>query len=294
MTGPAPPARTIDPARGALLVLAAAALFSTGGAVLKTPTVSHWQVAGVRGAIAAVAMALFVPAARRGWTGRTLLVGGAYAATLLQFAFATRLTTAANAIFLQSTAPLWVMLLGPWLLGERLRRENLTFMAALAAGLALLFVGTREPTATAPDPVLGNLLGAGSGLTWALAVAGLRWLAKEDPTAGAAAGATVAGNVLAFAVCLPFAWPLEAGTPKDWAALAFLGVFQVALAYVCLTRGVRSIPAFEASLLLLLEPVLNPLWAWLVHGEVPSVWASAGGGVILAATALHTLRSRRG
>lgn len=278
--------------RGELLILAAAALFATGGAALKSPPFSNWQVAGVRAGIAAIAMAAMVPAARRGWTGRTLLVGVPYAATLMLFAFSTRLTTAANAIFLQSTAPLWLLLLAPWLLRERIRRSDAVFMGVLAVGLVLLLVGAPPPAATAPNPVLGNVLGAASGLTWALAVSGLRWLAKDDTTGGAAAGATVAGNVIACLACLPFAWPLAAGTTEGWLVLVYLGVFQVALAYVCLTRGVRRVPAFEASLLLLLEPVLNPVWAWAVHGETPGPWALAGGAVIVTATAAYTLSKR--
>jgi drug/metabolite transporter (DMT)-like permease len=275
--------------RGALLVLAAAALFSTGGAAIKLASLPSWQIAGFRGAVAAVAMLLLVPAARRGWTWRTPVVGVAYAATLLLFAHSNRLTTAANAIFLQSTAPLYLLALSPWLLKERIARSDLFFMAALGGGLALFFVGDEARVATAPDPWLGNILAAASGLTWALAVSGLRWLAKDDRTGGAAAGATVAGNAIAFAVCLPFAWPLVPGTPSDWLTVGFLGVFQVALAYACLVRGVGKVPAFQASLLLLLEPVLNPLWAWLVHGETIGPWALVGAEVILGATILHTL-----
>jgi drug/metabolite transporter (DMT)-like permease len=286
--------------RGTLLVLLAAALFSTGGAALKSPGVSHWQVACVRAAVAALAMLVFVPTARSRWTRDVVLVGVAYAATLTAFALATRLTTAANAIFLQSTAPLWMLLLSPWLLKEKIRGGDVVFMAVLAGGLSLFFVGREESAATAPDPEVGNLLGAASGLTWAFAVSGLRGLARKDAEAemagggrgGSAAAATVAGNVLCCAICLPFAWPFQRGTPSDWATLVFLGVVQVAIAYVCLTRGVRRVPAFEASLLLLLEPVLNPVWTWIVHDERPSAWALTGGGVILVATAAHTLLSR--
>src|SRR5262245_33930582 len=120
--------------RGVVLCLAAAALFATGGAVLKAPHLSNAQVAGFRSGIAALTMLAFVPAARRGWTWRTLVVGLPCAATFLLFAFGTRLTTAANAIFLQSTAPLWLLALSPWLLGERIRRADVVYMVFLAAG----------------------------------------------------------------------------------------------------------------------------------------------------------------
>lgn len=288
-------------ARGDLLVLAAAALFSTGGAALKACDLPGAQIACYRAGIAALAMLLFVPAARRAFapgalTLRTVIVGVPYAATLLLFAFSNRLTTAANAIFLQSTAPLWMLLLSPWLLGERIRRADVAFLVVLAGGLALLLTDRADASATAVDPALGNVLGAASGLTWALAVSGLRWLARDDRGAGgdgAAAGATVAGNALAFVACLPAAGTFVSPHAQDWGVLVFLGVFQVALAYACLTRGVQRVPAFEASLLLLLEPVLNPVWAWLVHGEEPGVRTLAGGGVILAATAVYTLTAAR-
>jgi drug/metabolite transporter (DMT)-like permease len=280
--------------RARLQVLAAAALFSTGGAAIKACALPPWQVAGFRSAIAAAAIPFLVPAARRRWNGKTLLVGVAYAATLVLFALANKTTTSAHAIFLQSTAPLYLLVAGPLLLGERIRRSDLVFMTALAGGLALFFAGTEAPRATATDPDLGNVLATASGLTWAASVSGLRWLARDDARDGAAGGAAIsaalAGNVIAALVCIPAAWPLASGTAADWGLLAFLGTCQIGLAYACLTAGVRSVRALEATLLLLLEPVLNPLWTWLVHGEAPGPLAVAGGAVILVATTAHALR----
>jgi len=281
----------MDPARGARLrILASAALFSTGGALIKACALTPWQVAAFRSGVGALAILLLAPESRRGWRPGTLLVGGAYAATVLLFVLANRTTTSANAIYLQSTAPLYLLLLGPWLLKEPLRGRDLGLMAALAVGLACFFVGTEAPRGSAPDPVLGNVLAAGSGVTWALTVAGLRWLARRGGEANAAAAATVAGNSIAFLVALPFALPVVSSSVVDWALVAFLGVFQIGLAYVFLTRAARHVGALEASLLLLLEPVLNPLWAYLVHGERPGPWAVAGAVVILVATAWHATR----
>jgi drug/metabolite transporter (DMT)-like permease len=288
----APAAPGADGSGARLRILAAAALFSTGGAAIKACALPAWQVAGFRSGIAALAIPLLAKEARRRWTRKALLVGVAYAATVLLFAMANKLTTSANAIFLQSTAPLYLLAAGPLLLGERVRRSDVAFLTALAAGLALFFVGTEAPRATAPNPLLGDVLAALSGVTWAASVSGLRWLARDDATGGAAVSAAVAGNALAFCVALPFAWPLAAGTATDWGVLAFLGVFQIALAYVFLTSGVRRVTALEASLLLLAEPVLNPVWSWLVHGETPGPFALAGAFVILVATLVHTLRAR--
>jgi drug/metabolite transporter (DMT)-like permease len=279
-------------ASGRLGVLAAAALFSTGGAVIKAIDLTGWQVASLRSGLAALTILLLMPESRRGLSRRALAVGVAYAATLVLFVQANKLTTAAGAIFLQSTAPLYVLLLAPWLLRERVRRSDLALMAALAVGMAFFFLGLDRASATAPRPLLGNLLAAAAGLTWALTVMGLRALGREGGS-GAAAGAALAGNAITALACLPLALPLAGADTGDWAGVAFLGVVQVGLAYFFLTRALTRVPAFEASLLLLLEPVLNPVWAWLAHGERPGTWSLAGGALILVATAAKTALDAR-
>jgi drug/metabolite transporter, DME family len=275
-----------------LQLLGAAILFSTGGAAIKSTALTAWQVASFRSGIAALALLLLLPAARRAWSPRILLVALAYAATLTLFVLANRLTTAANTIFLQSTAPLYILLLGPWLLKEPVRRSDLAFMGALAVGLALFFVSSEAPAATAPDPFAGNVLATLSGVCWALTVVGLRWLGAEGK--GEAGVATVAmGNVVACLATLPMALPVAAVELSDWVIVGYLGVFQIAGAYVLLTSGIRHVPALEASTILLVEPALNPIWAWLVHAETPSRWALAGGGVILGAMVVKLLHDRR-
>ena len=272
----------------------AAVLFSTGGAAIKAADFTAWQITCLRSGIAALAIWLMTREARRGWTGRTVVVGVAYAATLTLFVLANRLTTAANTIYLQSTAPLYLALLAPWLLREPTRRQDLAFMAAVGLGLALFFVGVDPPADTAPDPLRGNMLALASGLFWALTVCGLRWMGSGGGR-GSAAVAVVAGNVIAFLVALPFAFPFGSHTAGDWALIGYLGVFQIALAYVLVTRALTTMPALEASLILLIEPVLNPVWAWIFQGERPGVWALTGGGVILGATTIRAaLDARRG
>src|SRR6476659_3535609 len=186
----------------------AAALFSTGGSAINAADLTGWQTASLRSGIAAVAILLITPAARRGWTWRAVLVGFAYAACLTLFVLANRLTTAANTIFLQSTAPLYLLILSPWLLKEPIRRQDLSYMAAVAVGLTLFFVSTDAPMATAPDPVRGNLLATISGFFWALTVCGLRWLGARGGDRGSPVAAVVSGNLTAFLVALPMALPL--------------------------------------------------------------------------------------
>ncbi len=279
---------------GRLGVLAAAALFSTGGAAIKAASLSGWQVACFRAGIATVALFLMLPAARRRPTRATLLVSAAHATTMILFVLSNKMTTAASSIFLQSTAPLYVLLLGPWLLDERVKRRDLYFVALLGLGLSLFFIGLDPASATAPRPLLGNILALSSGLFWALTVMGLRVLSRPGESAGGVAGAgspasaTLWGNAFACLVCLPLALPISRIGGVDLAVVSYLGIFQIGFAYVFLTKAIRHVPAFETSLLLFLEPVLNPIWAWLVHHEQPSAWSLAGGAVILAATLVKT------
>jgi len=277
-----------------LQILAAALLFSTGGAAIKAVSMTAWQTAAVRSSIAVIALVFLMPSWRRSWTRKTLLVGLAYGATMVLFVLGNKLTTNANIIFLQATAPVYLLLVGPLLLGEKVRPREITVATALAGGMALFFVGLENPQKTAPNPALGNVLGAFAGLTWALTLAGLRWLGRATPEPGAdpAGAAVVAGNVIAGLVCLPLAFPFGPTVAMDWMLVAYLGLFQIGLAYVFMTRGVRGVGAFEASLLLILEPVAGVSWTWWVHGERPAGWAIAGCSVILIATVLNTFIGR--
>ena len=281
----------MSPVSSRLLVLSAALLFSTGGAAIKATAFSAWQVASFRSGIAAIALFLLLPAWRRGWSKRTLLVGFFYAVTLILYVTANKLTTAANSIFLQATAPLYVLLLAPRLLGEPLRRGDMLLAALLVAGMTLFFVQVDPALATAPNPLQGNLIAAASGVTWALTLLGLRWLAGSEQPESAGA-AVISGNALAFLVCAPLAFPVSGSLPLDWAVVAYLGLFQIGLAYVAMTRGMRGTPAFEASLLLLLEPVLNSIWAWLLHSEQPGTASLLGCALILAASLATAFRVR--
>jgi drug/metabolite transporter (DMT)-like permease len=282
-----------SPAAHRFQILGAAFLFSTGGAAIKACSLSNWQVACFRSGIAALALLLVLPGARRFWRPRTLLVGVAYAVTMVLYVSANKLTTAANTIFLQSTAPMYVLLLGPWLLRERVRRPDLLFMLCLGVGMVLFFVGVDPPYTTAPAPFEGNVLGALAGLSWATTLVGLRWLGRRGGEGNRSAEASVVGgNLIACVTCLPMALPVASSSTHDWMLVGYLGVFQIGLAYILLTRGVRHVPVLETSLLILLEPVLNSLWTWLAHGEQPGPWSLAGCAVILFSTAVYTLLRR--
>jgi drug/metabolite transporter (DMT)-like permease len=281
-----------SPVRNRLLLVAAGLLFSTGGAAIKAASLTGWQVASFRPGLAAVVLLAALPNARRRWHWRMLGVAAAYAATLILFVLANRLTTSANAIFLQSTAPLYVLLLGPFLLHEPIRRADLFYILAVGAGLALFFAGRDTVAVTASDPPRGNLLALASGVTYALMLAGLRWHGRRGGEDSGIA-TVVAGNLIAFVAALPMALPLHAFGVRDAAVILYLGAVQIGLAYWCLTRAIRHVAAFEATTMLQVEPAMNPVWTWLVHGERPTAWALAGGALIVSATLLNTWYGRR-
>ncbi len=229
-----------------LKILAAAFLFSTGGMAVKSCTLTPWQVTCFRCALGAVAMLVLMPSARRRWTWPVVLVGCAYAGTMALYVFANKTTTSANAVFLISTAPLYILLLAP------------------------------------------RLLGAGSGVFWAFTIMGLRWLERRGSREGAPV-AVVAGNSIAALITLPFAFPVVSSQPTDWWWIFYLGFFQIAVAYVFLTTAMGAVPALEASLLILVEPVFTPLWSSWVHDEIPGPWAVTGGARIIAVTVIKTI-----
>jgi drug/metabolite transporter, DME family len=268
----------------------AALLFSTGGAAIKAADFNAWQIASFRSGIAALTLVLLVPAARRGFGWKPALVGVAYAATLVLFVLANRLTTAANTIYLQSTAPLYVLLFAPLLLKEPIRRRDLPIIGVVLGGLALVLLAGGAPSGTAPDPARGNLFAAGSGLCYALLLCGLRWIGRSG-NGEQGITAVVLGNMFACVAALPMAMPLGSHPPMAWGIILYLGVFQIAGAYMLVTSALRHVPAIEASLMLLVETAFNPLWAWLLLGEVPAALALAGGGLIVCATILQAMRA---
>lgn len=273
-----------------LRIALAALLFSTGGAAIKAADFTPWQVASFRSGIAAIALLIAVPRAWRGFGWRAALVGIAYGATLVLFVLANRMTTSANAIYLQSTAPVYVLLFAPLLLKEPIRRRDLPIIAAVLGGLVLVLLGSTAPSATATDPARGNLLAAMSGLSYALLLIGLRWLGRDGVT-DRGISAIVLGNIIACVAALPMALPIGAHPAQAWAVILYLGVFQIAGAYLLVTSALRHVPAIEASLMLLVETAFNPLWAWLFLGEIPATLALVGGGLIVAATIMQATRS---
>ena len=266
-----------------LFVLAAALLWSTGGLFIKATPLDAFQLSFGRSLFAAVTVALLTR--REGFrvTGLTLVSSVLYAALLLLFVMANKLTTAANAIFLQYTAPVYVLVLEPLLFKEKFRRADVFVVAACVVGMSLFFVGQLRP-----QDVEGNLTALASGVCFALFLLSLR-----HPRASGVnrASSVIYGNLLLCLVTLPaFAPVAGALTTKDVLCVLYLGVVQIGLAYTLFTLGMaRGVRSLDAGVVGYIEPMLNPVWVFLFLGERPSQWAIVGGGIIIAAVFVHTL-----
>jgi drug/metabolite transporter (DMT)-like permease len=284
------------PVMGRICILAAAVLWSLGGVLAKADAFHEWPSES-RGLVLAFWRATFaglalLPAVRRPrW--RPALVPMVASFTVMNVAYLSAVvwTTAANAIWLQSTAPLWVCLIGVALLGERLDRRDLVPLACGAAGVGLILWCELRGLATAElrREHLGVLLGLVAGVTYAAVVLCLRRLRDED------SAWLVAVNHLAAAAAMgPFVFALGIWPSGwQWPLLAALGVVQMGLPYLLFARGLRHIGSQEAAGIALLEPVLMPLWVLLIGQEQPAWWSLAGGGLILVGLAWRYGRKPR-
>ena len=278
-----------------LQLISGAVLLSTGSMAIKATSFSAVQLAGWRALVIVLFLALAVRPARHLYTRALLPAAAAHAVTTLLFMWGNKLTTAATDIFLQYTAPLYLLVFGPWLLKEPVQRRDYGFVGILLLGMLLLLAHPPARAATAPNPVLGGIVAACCGVTWALTTLTMRGLARQ-PDLGfeRTMASVIVANVVLAAVLLPlFGFSDGPPAPRDLGIAAYMGVFQLGLAFILISLGLRKVTALEGSLLLLMEPVLNPLWVWAVHGEPLGGWSLLGGALILLATSLRVVLAGR-
>jgi drug/metabolite transporter (DMT)-like permease len=264
------------------MLMAAAVLWSTGGLLIKSIEWPPLAIAGGRSAIAAATVYLLMPRPRFTFSPVQLGCAAAYVGTVVLFVVANKLTTSANAIFLQYTAPIYVALFGAWFLGERATRLDWLLIGLAVGGVGLFFLDQLSL-----HGFWGNVCALASGLSFACLIMLLR--KQKD---GSPVESVLLGNLLTALICLPFA----IGSPptgKSLAGLLALGVFQLGLAYVLYAAGIKKVRALEATLISAIEPVLNPLWVLLFLGEIPQPWALAGGFLVLLTATLRGILTAR-
>ena len=263
--------------------MAAALLWSTGGLFIKWTKLSGLELSFYRSLFAAITVAIFTRKEGFGLNRLTAAASVLYAALLLLFVLATKQTTAANAIFLQYTAPVYLLILEPLVYKEKFRGQDLITVAICLGGMALFFVGQLRP-----QDVLGNIIALASGLCFALYVLLLRHTKARDVNR---ASSVIYGSLLLVVFLAPVGLPAFSKIDaRDAFSVIYLGLVQLGVAYLLFTtamaRGVRSL---DAGIVGYIEPVLNPVWVFLALGERPSKWALLGGTIIILAVFVHTL-----
>ena len=266
-----------------LFVLFAALLWSTGGLFIKWTKLSGFELSFYRSLFAAITVAIFTRKEGFGLNKLTAASSVVYAFVLLLFVLATKQTTAANAIFLQYTAPAYLLILEPLIYKEKFRGRDLITVVVCLGGMALFFVGQLRP-----QDITGNILALSSGVCFALYFLLLRHPKAREVNR---ASSVVYGSLLLVIFLAPVGLPaLSKIDLRDAFSVVYLGVVQIGVAYVFFTsamaRGVRSL---DAGIVGYIEPVLNPVWVFLALGEKPSEWALVGGTIIIAAVLCHTI-----
>ncbi|MEN3334327.1 MAG: hypothetical protein V7641_3692 [Blastocatellia bacterium] len=277
-----------------VFVLFAVLLWSTGGLFIKMTTIDAFAVNCGRSLFATITVAVFTYRKGLRLNAFTLLTSLLFAGILTSFVYATKMTTAANAIFLQYTAPIYILILSPFMLKERFRFVDLITVVLCLAGMSLfLLEAPNAENKLASTMFVGNLVALGSGVLFALYFILLRHRRSlENKNAAASA---FYGNLLVVLFMLPFIFknPPQP-TTKDLLAVLYLGVFQIGISYIFFTYGmVSGVRPFDASIIGFVEPLLNPLWVFLVVGERPSKWGMIGGAIIISTVAAHTMISNR-
>jgi len=272
--------RSTEHARAFVFLLLTALLWSTSGALIKQISWNAPAIAGSRSLLAAAVLLAIVR--RRHLTfSRAQIIGAVgYAVTVILFVAANKMTTAANAILLQYTAPMFVAILGIYFLHEKVDGRDVLLISAAMAGLVFFFLDR-----LGPGYWRGNLLAVLSGAGMAVMITAMRMQKDAFPL-----GSVFLGNLLVGLVTAPF---LFLGPPQDsasWLSLGFLGVFQLGLSYVLYCLAIRHVSAMEAIMIPILEPILNPLWVLLLMGERPGPWALLGGLIVLGSAAAYMAR----
>ncbi len=281
--------RTSASSRDQTLGLAALAvcalLWSLAGLFIKIIDWNPMAIAGTRSAIAGLFLLVWIRKPRITFSFPQIGAALSSAATMLLFVYANKATTSANAILLQYGAPIYTAILGIFLLKEKPRLEHFAAFLAVAVGMVLFFLGD-----LGGGSLLGDLAGVASGVTFAMYYVFLRM--QKD-------GSPLESNLLAhgFTAVIALTWSCFLPAPKvTWAsgaAIVTLGVFQVGLAAVFLSYGIKRVTAIQGILVAAIEPIANPVWVFLATGETPGANSVAGGAIIIAAVLASSLVSMR-
>lgn len=267
--------------KGVLGVIAASILWSTAGFLIKLVDWSPIPIAGTRSLIAAILIFLYLKKPKFTFSKAQIIAAFSLCATMFLFVTANKMTTAANAILLQFTSPVFVALLSSFILKEKVRRTDWLVIAIVIGGLSLFFLDDMTT-----GNLIGNLLAILSGLSYAITIIALRY-----QKAGSPMESTLLGNFMTFLLALPFIVTAPVPDVKSMVGLLILGVFQLGIAYILFANAIKYVTALEGNLLNVVEPLCNPIWVFLFLGEAPTQHALIGGIIVLTAVTVWSILS---
>jgi len=266
-----------------ILVLLSAVLWSTSGLFIKLIDLNPFTIAGIRGAVAAITLLVFLnKTIRFNWTLPQVAGAFCYAGTMITFVVATVMTTAANAILLQYTMPVFTALFGLWILKEKVTRFDWGVIIIVICGMALFFLDRLTP-----GGMWGNIIAIISAVFFALLIIFMRMQKSGSPVE-----TIILGNIITALICLPFIFQ-EPPTTVSLPPLLYLGIIQLALPFFLYSTAIKYITAIDAVLIQTIEPLLNPVWVFLVIGETPGQWAIIGGAVVLITVTVRNVYTSR-
>ncbi len=268
--------------RAIIYLIITAILWSFGGLLIKSISSNPLAIAGVRSGISAILILFATGKPKLNWSFAQIGAALSYSATVMLYVIANKHTTAANAILLQYTAPVYVAVLGGWLLKEKVRRADWVTIIIAIGAMVLFFADD-----IGAGGVFGNLLAAGSGLAFALFAIFMRMQKDGSPIES-----VLLGNILTAIIGIPFVFR-DMPDAKGWMYLVVLGLVQLGLPYILYSKAIKHVTALEASLIPIIEPILNPVWVFLVLGEIPGKWALVGGAIVITVITGRCLLSIR-
>lgn len=263
--------------KGIIAVLASAILWSSGGVFIKLISLNAYQLSVFRSSLAALVFLILFRKVVLYANGFAILNSFFYVVVLIFFVLATKLTTAANAIFLQYTAPIYVLIFEPIINKTKYEKINVITIIICFFGMILFFMGELSP-----GHLEGNLAALLSGVAFAAFFLGMRKNKSEYQFSS-----IFYGNIFIALICLPSLFSLDFLNSTDLIMVSYLGIFQIGLAYAIFSYGLKRVYAVEASIIGMIEPVLNPVWVFFGYGEVPSFTAIIGGIIILTTISIR-------
>lgn len=269
--------------KAAIALVGSALLWSTGGVFIKLVDWNGFAIAGTRSLIASFVLLAYIK--KPSFEFRFPLIAAAIssACTMTLYVLANKMTTAANTILLQYTAPIYVAVLAWVILKEKPTIDNWIALVVIAAGMLLFFAGKLSP-----GNMLGNILAILSGLGLAFFAVFMRMQKGNTPFES-----FFFAHLITFAVSIPFIFRSGLPGASGWIGIFMLGIFQLGFASLLFSYGIKEVSALKAMLILTLEPILNPVWVFLVTGEAPGIHAILGGILIMVAVLFTTIYSSR-